>query len=356
MSGFTACVAGRTPPEVALVKGEPAGVRSQGDSASTGPTGAAWIDSNGWRIRLARLQQPGKTIWVETEPPKAGDVIPVERYLVGVADAGAHGGRWVISLDSDFRKAVAKRDADALQAWSRIAAAARFFQAHAEWSNLGARSMLGVLSDYRGDNEFLSTEILNLAARQQISYRLLDKTRLTGVPPGLRAVLYADLQAPADGVRAAVMQFVEAGGLLIAGAVWGKAPGAAVTESPTANYSIHTAGRGRIAIGAEMSDPYVVAQDAQILLSHRYDPIRVWNGGSLQTYVTGDERRALVHLVNYTGRASRDALSIKVMGPYSRASLHTFDAPPAPLEAVKQKDGLEVHLPRVAVYAAVECS
>jgi hypothetical protein len=216
--------------------------------------------------------------------------------------------------------------------------------------------MLGVLSDYRGDNEFLSTEILNLAARQQISYRLLDKTRLTGVPPGLRAVLYADLQAPADGVRAAVMQFVEAGGLLIAGAVWGKAPGAAVTESPTANYSIHTAGRGRIAIGAEMSDPYVVAQDAQILLSHRYDPIRVWNGGSLQTYVTGDERRALVHLVNYTGRASRDALSIKVMGPYSRASLHTFDAPPAPLEAVKQKDGLEVHLPRVAVYAAVECS
>src|SRR3954453_24103723 len=46
---------------ISLVKGEWAGVRmsrGQGGGASAGPTGAAWVNSNGWAIRLAAALNP----------------------------------------------------------------------------------------------------------------------------------------------------------------------------------------------------------------------------------------------------------------------------------------------------------
>lgn len=348
---------GKTPAGVALVKGDTAGIRSQGDGASAGPTGAAWVDSNGWRIRLSRMQSPDKQVWIETDPPKSSDVIPTERYLVGIADAGAHGGKWVVSLDPTLRKAVATKKPDAIAEWKRIATAARFFNAHTDWAALPARSMLGVLSDFRGDNEFLSTEILNLAARQQIAYRLVDKTTFTGLPTGLKAIVYTDQQAPATQIREALNGFVESGGLLITVPAWGKVAGDPLPDSPTVRFTLHPAGKGRIALGNDVSDPYLVAKDAQILLSHRFDPIRIWNPGSVGTYVTGGDSRSVVHLINYSGRASREAMSIKVMGSFSKAVLHGFDGKgPAELKILQQKDGVELHLPPVAVYAAVECS
>jgi hypothetical protein len=356
-SGFTECVLDRIPPGVTLVKGEPAGIRSQGDGASAGPTGAAWVDSNGWRIRLSRMQHPGQTIWVQTETPKAGEIVPAERYLIGVADAAAHGGKWVIAPDPALRKAVASGKQDAVRDWKRIGAAVRFFTAHADWPSLGARSMLGVLSDFTGDNEFLATEILNLAARQQIAYRLLDKAKFDVVPAGFRAIVYADPQTPGAAVRDALARFVEGGGLLITSKVWGKVEGEALPDSPTIRFRLYPMGQGRIAIGDDVSDPYLVAQDAQLLLSHRYDPIRIWNPGSLGTYVTGDGKRTVLHLVNYSGRTGRDALSVKVMGNYSKAALFGLEAArPVELKVLRQRDGVELHLPPVAVYAAVECS
>jgi hypothetical protein len=283
--------------------------------------------------------------------------VPVERYLVGVADAAAYGGKWVIPLDPAFRKGVASKSAEAVRDWQRLSAAVRFFAAHADWSSLGARSMLGVLSDFHGDNEFLSTEILNLAARQQIAYKLLDKAKFNGIQTGLRAVVYADGQAPSAPIREALNRFVEGGGLLITGPAWGGVPGEALPDSPTVRFALYASGKGRIALGNDFSDPYLVAQDAQVLLSHRYDPIRIWNPGTLGTYVTGDERRTVVHLVNYSGRTGREALSLKVMGNFTKAVLHGLEAKaPVDVKMARQKDGVELYLPAVPVYAAVECS
>src|SRR5262249_13551831 len=83
---FTVVETGKLPAGVLVVKGERAGVRSRVAGTSAGPTGAAWVDSNGWRIRLARTQNPSQTIWVETEESKPDEVVPVEKYLVGIAD------------------------------------------------------------------------------------------------------------------------------------------------------------------------------------------------------------------------------------------------------------------------------
>src|SRR5437763_10246077 len=54
---------GGTVPGVTRIKGEWPGVRMSRDTGA-GPTGVPWVDSNGWAIRLAAAQHPGRQIWV----------------------------------------------------------------------------------------------------------------------------------------------------------------------------------------------------------------------------------------------------------------------------------------------------
>jgi hypothetical protein len=357
LTGFTVSENGKPPAGVTVVKGERAGIRSRAEGTAAGPTGAAWVDSNGWRIRLARLRNPDRGIWVETDAPKADEVVPVEKHLVGMADAGAHGGRWVISLDAALRRGLAEKKAEALRDWQRIGAAARFFAQHAAWDAIPARAVLAVVSDFAGENEFLSQEILNLAARQQLPYLLIDKTKLQSVPAGLKAVVYADAQAPSPAVRTALARFVEGGGLLIAGAVWGKADGKPLPESPTVRYSVYPSGQGRLALAREMDDPYLVAADAQVLLSHRNDVMRMWNGGALGSYLTGNGQLTVVHLINYAGRPGTDDLSVWVAGSFRKAAMYDLETKePKALEILPQRGGAELHLPPVGIYAALELS
>src|SRR4051794_30721630 len=61
-----------TPPDGAhTVKGEWAGVRrsrENGNASSAGPTGVAWVNSNGWAVRLAAALHPDSAIWVQAAP------------------------------------------------------------------------------------------------------------------------------------------------------------------------------------------------------------------------------------------------------------------------------------------------
>src|SRR4051794_24085631 len=78
---------------VTVVKGEWPGVRiARGNSAAAaGPTGVAWVDSNGWLARLTAARHPGDAIWIDAAPRNGA-------YLTAMADAAAHGARWYISL------------------------------------------------------------------------------------------------------------------------------------------------------------------------------------------------------------------------------------------------------------------
>src|SRR5690242_244426 len=87
------------PAGVTVMPGEWPGIRAgQGRNAAAGPTGVPWVDSNGWRIRLARAREPGKPVWVETEFPKEKRVFTSTAYLLAMADAAMYGGRWVIHV------------------------------------------------------------------------------------------------------------------------------------------------------------------------------------------------------------------------------------------------------------------
>src|ERR1017187_6269276 len=269
----------------------------------------------------------------------------------------ARGARWGSPLGPPLAPGIADAKADALATWKEIAAAAGFFAARKQWPAYLPEAVVGVVSDFAGDNEFMGQELLNLIGRTNQQYAVLLKTKLPATPfRGLRAVIYADAQPPAAELRRQILDFVSAGGLLITGPKWGTPPGApARDEHP--RYAARTLGKGRLAIAkADPDDPYVLASDSALLISHRYELLRFWNGGALGSYLTvaADRKRAVAHLLFYADRGP-DHVSVRILGRYRKASLWTTDRQePRPLEMEIQKDAVELHLPVVSQYAAAE--
>src|SRR5512137_1093929 len=95
---------GALPTGVKIIEGEWPGVKLSEsgtfDHAAAGPTGVPWVDSNGWKVRLAAALNPGASVWVDAAPRKPR--LSAEAYATAVADAAAHGGRWIVSLDSQL--------------------------------------------------------------------------------------------------------------------------------------------------------------------------------------------------------------------------------------------------------------
>ena len=347
-----------TPSGVTLVKGQWPGVRAaRGDAGrvSAGPTGDPWVDSNGWQIRLTAALHPQAAVWVNAPPP---DTFRASggAYLIAVADSGAYGGRWVISVDNQLASAVAARRPEALEIWKSTVTAAGFFAQHKAWAGYSPAAIVGVISDFAGDNEAFSRELLNLLARAGQHYRILLKDRAPDLE-GLRAVIYADAQQPDANLRKRILGFVEAGGALIASPSWGAAPGAAAKpddEGPL--FAARSLGKGRIALAKTPSrDPYQWANDSVAIVSHRYDMVRIWNGGATGSYyaVSPDRKKAVVHVLFYANRGP-DAASVRIAGQWKAAKGWTPDGSVERIESEIQQDAIEVHLPQVPQYVALE--
>jgi len=345
-----------TPPEgVSLIKGEWPGVRSMDHGDGAGPTGVPWVDSNGWSIRLEQVLKPGAAVWVDA-PPKGNPRYGPGSYLIAITDAGARGGRWVITLDDALAGGLTKQDSYALKTWQSIVAASAFFPEHQAWDAYVPQAISAVVSDFTGSNEFFSRELLNLLERAGMHYRIVPKGKLTAADlAGLHAVIYADDIPPADGVRRQVSEFVARGGMLITVPKWGAPAGPKADEHP--RYDIRASGKGRIAtLREEAGDPYEMAQDAPVLVSHRYDLVRFWNGGATGSHYTAlpDRSRAVVHLLFYADRGPNEA-SVRIVGRYRSVKAWTPGSPEIPhVEMVSQKDAVEVRLPQVPQYVALE--
>jgi hypothetical protein len=358
-NGLAVVEAAAPPAGVRMVKGEWPGVqrprRRDPDSASAGPTGNPWVDSNGWKIRLESALNPGQAVWVDVPPKERA--YPAS-YVLAFADAAAHAGRWVISLEDSLAAALAENQPRALETWKRLSGAAAFFSKRPEWAECVPAAVIGIISDFTGENEFMGQELCNLVARTNQQYRIVVKGSLTASSlGGLRAVIYADAAPPDAALRSRVLEFVEAGGMLITGPNWGAAPGTPAKTEDHFRYQARSLGKGKVEFAkAGLDDPYVVANDAVVLMSHRYELLRFWNSGAMGSYFTfaPDRKRAIVHLLSYADRGPA-ATSVRVAGRYRTAKLWTLDrAEPVEIEMVRQKDAVELHLPQVNQYAAAE--
>ena len=356
--GLRITVSPEPPASVDVVKGDWPGTKvaapGESDRTVSGPTGEPWIDSNGWRVLLNQALHPRRDTWVEALP--AEPRLYPESYVAGVADAAAHGARWIVQLDAKLASAIAAGNAASLTTWNRLLSAARFF-ADWRWPGMRELALVGVVSDFTGANEYMSQEALNLLARANQQYRVLPAAGLSATSlSDLKAVLYIDRSPPSATLRTLLSNFVQQGGLLIAGVVWGAPTGAPENAGYFPKYDIRQNGKGRIAIPHQAEDdPYLLVQDAMVLISHRYDLLRFWNGGAVRACLASspDRRKALLQLVFYANARAGDA-TIRVAGAYRTARLFTLDGAAKDVPLLPEKGAVELHLPAVAQYGAVE--
>jgi hypothetical protein len=316
------------------------------------PTGPPWVDANGWRALLAGTIAPNASIWLMAEPPRDTAVL-AENYALAVADASAYGARWVIALDPAMRLRLSKKDKAAVEAWSKIESALTYFPnpsiAHP------FLPQLGIISDYVGPNRFLAGEVLNLATRRQLAFRIIDGANMASASfEDLRAVLLVDRKPPDE----ALLKFAQSGGLLILPAT----AASAVASFPEAGihdgaFKIHTVGKGRAAVALKTwSDPYVLAGDVHLLMSRSHDPYRIWNAVSTHVHVTGPMDSAVAHVLNYTGRVSGHPVSLWIKGGFRTAHWRAMgeNEQQQTLALITKGDGVEVHLPPFAVCATIK--
>jgi hypothetical protein len=324
-----------------------------GESADAGPTGAPWVDSNGWLIRMTQALNPEKAVWLNFGPPKEALPLRQDAYRLPVAEAETYGGHWVITLDTEFCKGLAARDDGAVAGWRKIVSALEFFKRHNEWKTWLPVAVLGVISDFAGPNEFLGGEFLNLAARRELAHRIVDKSRAeTASFEGLKAILYIDTQPPAGELRRELLAFVNTGGLLISLRGFLTEP----ADKSLYGYEIHRYGSGRIAIPVkDWEDPYLLVAETHLLLSRRQDALRLWNTGSVNAHYVAspDGKKAAVELINYSGRPTPDNLTVGLAKAYRSARLLTLDGS-GELTPVKRRRGIELPLPSFSVYAGIE--
>ena len=280
----------------------PGAQTGRGGGASANPTGLPWIDSNSWYVQMARARTRAP-LWLIFDPPGKPAVNLPERYAMAVLDCEAAGARWVISLDDSLRAGLAGKEPRAMETWKGVTGALSFFETHKEWRNNQRLGVVGVLSDFAGENFDMSGEILKLSLRRGLLSRPLWKSRLTSQGfPGLKGLVYADKQAPAADLRKRMLAFVEQGGFLATGPNWGPEGKAAGAHT---RFDVRALGKGRLAVAKEeLVDPYQVAVDIQGIFSRANDLVRMFNGassGGVNYSTSPDGKKALIQVLNYSG-------------------------------------------------------
>jgi hypothetical protein len=315
---------------------------------SAGPTGNPWVDANGWQVRLALTKTPGKPVWISSEKPKSVNL------ALAVADAAHCGGRWLVTLNEELARGLAEGNARAAATWKDATRALAFFEAHRDLASMNALAKLAIVSSFDDTN---SGEVLNLSTRRHLAYHIVEKSQPRISFQGLEAVLYLDEAPPAAALLGKMVDFARGGGLLMTPSTTAaKITGIGPVMETQPRTAVHRLGKGRIAVPLkEWDDPFVLAADTHLLVSHRNDPVRLFNEGVLIPYVTADGHRTVVQLVNYLGRESANFVTLAMPPSGRNPRVRTLDAPdPKPMEVFRESGRPEVHLPAFRYYASIE--
>jgi len=327
-------------PVVAISEGVQPGIRELSDIDAT-PSSEPWIDSNTWLVRSVRAWSGKRPVWLSYKLDKpAPDVYPR-----AVADAAAAGGRWVVALDDEFRAGLRRGDAASKQAWHKLSSALRYQQEHALWRDYRFIGPLVILQDPASKHADLFGEYLNLIARRQCPYTILQRGELAAERlRGSKGVLAVDLKELRAAERKTLEDFAAQGGTLISG------PAAAAGAAKGEGYATRQSGKGEIvAYPDDPPDPEAVSKDMRDLLGG--DAIKVFNGPSVLTCLSSDDadKRVLVQMVAYSSAPS-DRVTLRIKGEFRKARLFTPGEPPADLPAEQDSGTTEIVLQKVALW------
>jgi hypothetical protein len=98
--------------------------------------------------------------------------------------------------------------------------------------------------------------------------------------------------------------------------------------------------------------------DVQNILSHRGDPVRLYNGASMNYFFQASPAggQGVIHVLNYSRRPGSDNALVYLKAPYRSARFVSpeIDAPVALQWTPQETGGAELSLPRISVYGAVQ--
>jgi hypothetical protein len=333
----------------------------KGDTAIAGPTGIPWVNSNAWFSLLARELAPGRTAWLDFDPPDASTLLHPTSYSLAVADCRAYGSQWIISLDDKLRAALLKATPQAKGTWEKMCEAVAFFESHREWEAFEAQGVLAVISDFRGENAYLSGEVLNLLNRRQVQFQIIDRSKSLPAPtPSLKAILWVDKEAPSPEGHSYLLAFARQGGLVIAQAYWGPSDVMPGKKNLSLHYKMYNLSKGQIAVAEEgFEDPYQVAVDTHLLVSRRNDLARLYNPGMTNCHCSGDStsprhRKRLVQVLNYSSEPA-EFVTLWVNARAGSAQLWQPGTKEArTLQGVVASPGTDFGLPPLSICCALE--
>jgi hypothetical protein len=330
----------------------------KGDTAIGGPTGIPWVNSNAWFSLLAGELARGKTLWLDFDPPDSSNLLHPASYVLAIADSRAYGSRWIISLDDKLRAALAQGNLQAKGVWGRMCEAVAFFESHREWEAFKPQGVLAVVSDFRGEDAYLSGEVSNLLNRQQVQFQIFERSRSLPAPAkGLKAILWVDKAVPNAEQHSQLLAFARQGGLVIAPAYWGPPEVTPTKKDPSLRYSMYNVGKGQIAVAeVGFQDPYQVAVDTHLLVSRRNDLVRLYNPELTNCHSSIDpgHKKRLVQVLNYSSQPA-DFVTVWVNARVESVRLWTPGTRDArTLRGVAASPGTDFRLPPLPVYCALE--
>ena len=334
--------------------------RRGADLQAAGPTAEPWIDSNGWFLRLAKVYAPSKTPWLLFDPPGGGNVILADAYRRAIADSQSFCGRWVVSLDDALRANLAQKEQSGMETWKSIAGALAFFAKHSQWETNSPVGLVGVISDFSGSNEMIGTETLNLMVRSNVPFRIIEKSKLATAPlTGYKALISVDDAMPGPAARKRMLDFARQGGALLVSQSW-KGEGGTPTGAAHPRLDLRKLGEGKLAVCKdEAPDPYMVARDIHVLLSRVNDLSRFFNLSaflSAHTAAPGGAS-ALLQITNFASATRFSVNQVTVWFPqqYRAARMWTLGSEtPVALKLEPENTGMDVQIPSISPYAAVE--
>jgi hypothetical protein len=331
---------------------------TEDNSAFGGPTGIPNVKSNGWFSLMSREIAPGKIPWMDIDPPSSSKILPASDYRRAVADSRIYGSHWIVSLDPWLRKGLLENEPIALDTWSQIIRELDYFQAHPEWRTYSPMGVLAVVSDFAGLNAISSGAVLNFLNESQAQVLAVDRLRTEPLPEtGLKAIVWMDDAKPTAPQHDQLLQFVQAGGLVIGPKYWGPGGLTPTQEDWMPEYDIYSLDKGKIVVARDgIMDPYQLSIYAHLLVGRRNDFARLFNPqmtNCISSLHPGGQKQ-IVQLVNY-GPKPVEYISLWVN---TRAKSGTLVGPesskPTPLECFPSSGGTEFHIPMLTVNCTIE--
>jgi hypothetical protein len=305
-----------------------------------GPSSAPWINTNTGFLHFLRAAM-SSVLWIGGTPPPEDTVTPVERYGIVISDAYTAGARWIVTLDDDLNRRLLSGDVKARWDWQRIGGYIRYFEQHREWRDYRPFSRMAVMQD--GDSGgLLSAGLLDLMFAQHIAARSIPGRRLNeDALAGVRTLINVEpSNAFSASQQQALARFAQSGGVLL---------------NPPANWRFGDDTPGRISPNRKQLERI---QDIWEMLynatARKNFGARSFNTAGIlfNVWASLDDKRLLIHLVNYTGFPC-ESITVQALGSWKRARLYRPGVAEKQLSVYPVKDGTGIDIDKLDVVASL---